>query len=243
MQDSFCEFADEQVLLEGQWPAFLEFWSLQLRNDTKMSPQLKSFFIVASIVYDCIYAGDLKKNRRKIEKQTFKASYNHIGINGRLLYSETITISNLMDEKQEKTISSASTPSFWVPSSHHCLQLERKIGKLWRHDRKTPISQNFWDDLESNSCSSDVYFSSLRHDTRIIIKRRKKNSDGFRWIGRKDRWPIIMKRSIRKTSDRFLKRLLRVFRWVLIVWYLKITDIRVCYLRLILLTATREHVT
>jgi hypothetical protein len=32
--------------------AFLESWSLQLRNDTKMVPQLKSlFFIVTSIIY------------------------------------------------------------------------------------------------------------------------------------------------------------------------------------------------
>ncbi len=55
MQDSIFEFADEQVLGEGLWPAFLESWSLQLRNDTKMSPQLKIFFfIVTSIVYDPI---------------------------------------------------------------------------------------------------------------------------------------------------------------------------------------------
>ncbi len=52
MRDSFFEFADEQVLGEGWWPAYLESWSLQLRNDTKMSPQLKSFlFIITSIVY------------------------------------------------------------------------------------------------------------------------------------------------------------------------------------------------
>ncbi len=44
MQDSFFEFADERVLGEGYGPAFLESWSLQLRNDTKMLPQLKSFF-------------------------------------------------------------------------------------------------------------------------------------------------------------------------------------------------------
>ncbi len=39
----FFEFADEQVFGEGQWPAFLESWSLQLCNDTKMLSQLKSF--------------------------------------------------------------------------------------------------------------------------------------------------------------------------------------------------------
>ncbi len=44
MQDSFFEFADEQVLGEGYRPAFLESWSLQLRNDSKVSPQLNSFF-------------------------------------------------------------------------------------------------------------------------------------------------------------------------------------------------------
>jgi hypothetical protein len=44
MQDSLFELADEQVLGEGEWAAFLESWSLQLRNDTKMLPQLKSFF-------------------------------------------------------------------------------------------------------------------------------------------------------------------------------------------------------
>ncbi len=35
--------------------AILEPWSHQLRNDTKMSPQLKRFllFIVTSIVYGC----------------------------------------------------------------------------------------------------------------------------------------------------------------------------------------------
>jgi hypothetical protein len=43
MQDGLFEFADEQVLGE-QSPAFLESWSRQLRNDTTMSPQLKSFF-------------------------------------------------------------------------------------------------------------------------------------------------------------------------------------------------------
>jgi hypothetical protein len=53
MQDSFFEFEDEQVLGEGLRPAFLKSWSLQLLNDTKMSPQLKRlFFIVTSIVYD-----------------------------------------------------------------------------------------------------------------------------------------------------------------------------------------------
>ncbi len=53
MQESFFfEFADEQMLGEGYLQAFLEFWSLQLRNDTKMSPQHKSFFfIVTSTVY------------------------------------------------------------------------------------------------------------------------------------------------------------------------------------------------
>jgi hypothetical protein len=79
MQDSSFEFADEQVLGEGHrikkkshkqtnkqtrkkkssffcgrgfMAGILESWSLQLRNDTKMSPQLKSFFfIVTSIVY------------------------------------------------------------------------------------------------------------------------------------------------------------------------------------------------
>jgi hypothetical protein len=45
MQDSYFEFTDEQVLGEGPWPAFLESWSLQLRNDTKMSPQLEFFFL------------------------------------------------------------------------------------------------------------------------------------------------------------------------------------------------------
>jgi hypothetical protein len=30
---------------------FLESWSLQLPNDTKMSPQLKIFFVIISIVY------------------------------------------------------------------------------------------------------------------------------------------------------------------------------------------------
>jgi hypothetical protein len=45
MQDSLFDFAEEQVLGEGEWPAFLESWSLQLRNETKMSPQLKSFFV------------------------------------------------------------------------------------------------------------------------------------------------------------------------------------------------------
>ncbi len=50
-QDSF-EFAHEQVLGEGWWPAILESWSLQLRNDTKMAPQFKVFFfIVTSLVY------------------------------------------------------------------------------------------------------------------------------------------------------------------------------------------------
>ncbi len=46
MQDSYFEFADEQVLGEGYWPTFLESWSRQLCNDTKMSPQLKSFSFV-----------------------------------------------------------------------------------------------------------------------------------------------------------------------------------------------------
>jgi hypothetical protein len=40
----FFEFADGQVLGEGSLPAFFESWSPQLRNDTKMLPQLKSFF-------------------------------------------------------------------------------------------------------------------------------------------------------------------------------------------------------
>ncbi len=41
----FIEFANEQVLGEGWWPEFLDSWSFhQLRDDTKMSPQLKSFF-------------------------------------------------------------------------------------------------------------------------------------------------------------------------------------------------------
>ncbi len=31
--------------------AFLESWSLQLRNDTKMSPQLKSFFFFHRHIY------------------------------------------------------------------------------------------------------------------------------------------------------------------------------------------------
>jgi hypothetical protein len=58
IQDSFFfffEFADEQVLRKGWRPAFLESFSLKLRNDTKMLPRLKSFFffIVASIVYGC----------------------------------------------------------------------------------------------------------------------------------------------------------------------------------------------
>ncbi len=44
MQDSFFEFADEQVLGKGEQPAFLKSESLQVRNDTKMSPQPKSFF-------------------------------------------------------------------------------------------------------------------------------------------------------------------------------------------------------
>ncbi len=58
MQDSFFDFADEQVLEEGYWPAFLESWSLQLRNDTKMLPQLNSsFFFSASIVYGFISLG------------------------------------------------------------------------------------------------------------------------------------------------------------------------------------------
>jgi hypothetical protein len=35
-----------------KWPAFLESWSLQLRNDTTVSPQLKSYiFIITSILY------------------------------------------------------------------------------------------------------------------------------------------------------------------------------------------------
>ncbi len=56
MQYSFFEFADEQVLGEGKWPAFLESWSLQLCNDTKMSPQLKSFFFIdTSIVYRFVF--------------------------------------------------------------------------------------------------------------------------------------------------------------------------------------------
>jgi hypothetical protein len=50
----FFEFADEQLLGEGKWPISLESWSLQLRSDTKMLPQLKTFFfIVTSIVYGC----------------------------------------------------------------------------------------------------------------------------------------------------------------------------------------------
>ncbi len=52
MQDSFFELADEQVLGEGWRPAFLESWSLQLRNDT-MSPQLKSFFFHRRIYSLC----------------------------------------------------------------------------------------------------------------------------------------------------------------------------------------------
>ncbi len=48
----FFEFADEQLPGEGLRPAFLESWIFQLRNDTKMSPQLKSsFFIVASSLW------------------------------------------------------------------------------------------------------------------------------------------------------------------------------------------------
>ncbi len=33
-----------KVLGEDSWPTFLESWSLQLRNDIKMSPQLRVFF-------------------------------------------------------------------------------------------------------------------------------------------------------------------------------------------------------
>ncbi len=40
----FTELVNEQVLEEGWWPAFLDSWSLQLSNDSKMSPQHKSFF-------------------------------------------------------------------------------------------------------------------------------------------------------------------------------------------------------
>jgi hypothetical protein len=46
MQDSFFfEFADEQVLAQGLWPAFLEPCSLQLRNDIYKKPDTGSFFI------------------------------------------------------------------------------------------------------------------------------------------------------------------------------------------------------
>ncbi len=53
----FFEFADEQVLGEGSWTAFLDIWSLQLCNDTKMSLQLEprrsSSKSLASVEWGC----------------------------------------------------------------------------------------------------------------------------------------------------------------------------------------------
>jgi hypothetical protein len=44
MQDAFLSLQMIKCLERVNGPALLESWSLQLRNDTKMSPQLKSFF-------------------------------------------------------------------------------------------------------------------------------------------------------------------------------------------------------
>jgi hypothetical protein len=63
MQDGIFEFADEQVLGEGQWLAFLKSWSRQLHNDTKVLPQLNSFLlIVTSIVFGDIWPQDQLEN-------------------------------------------------------------------------------------------------------------------------------------------------------------------------------------
>jgi hypothetical protein len=45
----FFDFAKEQVFRNSKLPAFLESWSVQLRNDPKMSPQLMSFLSLSDL--------------------------------------------------------------------------------------------------------------------------------------------------------------------------------------------------
>jgi hypothetical protein len=78
MKDNFFEFANEQVLEERWWPAFLDSWSLQRCNDTKMLHQLKSFFffhfIVTYIVYGSytVYTPPLAMGRKDTQQQKKK---------------------------------------------------------------------------------------------------------------------------------------------------------------------------
>jgi hypothetical protein len=39
----FLQFLSEPVVFKGQWPAYVETWSHQVRGDSKMSPQLCNF--------------------------------------------------------------------------------------------------------------------------------------------------------------------------------------------------------
>ncbi len=59
----------------------MESWSLQLRNDTKMSPQLNSlFFIVTSIVYaiiqDDTILRTMDKDQNKMKEKKKKKEEN-----------------------------------------------------------------------------------------------------------------------------------------------------------------------